>query len=64
MEFEVKPMCLVCMDTKSAMKEFNLSRHYNTTHKGEYNKNTSADRTASTLYQLAGEVVRTDVREI
>uniref|UniRef100_A0A3P8RML6 HAT C-terminal dimerisation domain-containing protein n=1 Tax=Amphiprion percula TaxID=161767 RepID=A0A3P8RML6_AMPPE len=30
-QFKGKPMCLVCLETKSSMKDFNISRHYNTT---------------------------------
>ena len=41
-----KPMCLVCLETKSAMKDFNLSRHYNATHKEKYDKYTGAARAA------------------
>uniref|UniRef100_A0A3Q3H434 HAT C-terminal dimerisation domain-containing protein n=1 Tax=Labrus bergylta TaxID=56723 RepID=A0A3Q3H434_9LABR len=40
-EFKGKPLCLVCLETKSAMKDFNLSRHYNTTHKDKYDKQRS-----------------------
>ena len=39
-------MCLVCLETKSAMKDFNLSRHYNTTHKEKYDKYTGAAKAA------------------
>lgn len=39
-------MCLVCLETLSAMKDFNLSRHYNTLHKAEYEKYTEAARAA------------------
>ena len=39
-------MCLVCLETLSAMKDFNLSRHYNTLHKVKYEKYTGAARAA------------------
>jgi len=29
-DFKGTPVCLVCLETKSAMEDFNLSRHYNT----------------------------------
>uniref|UniRef100_A0A3Q3FDJ6 SPIN-DOC-like zinc-finger domain-containing protein n=1 Tax=Labrus bergylta TaxID=56723 RepID=A0A3Q3FDJ6_9LABR len=45
-EFKGKPLCLVCLETKSAMKDFNLSRHYNTTHKDKYDKYNGAARVA------------------
>ena len=45
-EFKGKPMCLVCLETLSAMKDFNLSRHYNTLHKVKYEKYTGAARGA------------------
>ena len=45
-EFKGKPMCLVCLETLSAMKDFNLSRHYNTLHKVKYEKHTGAARAA------------------
>uniref|UniRef100_G3NBB9 SPIN-DOC-like zinc-finger domain-containing protein n=1 Tax=Gasterosteus aculeatus TaxID=69293 RepID=G3NBB9_GASAC len=45
-EFKGKPMCLVCLETLSAMKDFNLSCHYNTLHKVKYEKYTEAARTA------------------
>jgi len=45
-EFKDKPMCLVCLETLSAMKDFNLSRHYNTLHKVKYEKYTEAARAA------------------
>ena len=39
-------MCLVCLETLSAMKDFNLSRHYNTLHVVKYKKYTAAARAA------------------
>lgn len=45
-EFKCKPMCLVCLETLSAMKDFNLSRHYNMLHKARYEKYTEAARAA------------------
>jgi len=45
-EFKGKPMCLVCLETLSAMKDFNLSRHYNSLHKVIYEKYTEAARAA------------------
>ena len=45
-EFKGKPMCLVCLETLSAMKDFNISRHYNTLHKVKYEKYTAAARAA------------------
>ena len=39
-------MCLVCLETLSAMNEFNISRHYNTLHKVKYEKYTAAARAA------------------
>ena len=50
-------MCLVCLETKSAMKDFNLSRHYNTTHKDKYNKYTGAAR-AAIIADLRGKIHR------
>uniref|UniRef100_A0A8C4FDD0 General transcription factor II-I repeat domain-containing protein 2 n=1 Tax=Dicentrarchus labrax TaxID=13489 RepID=A0A8C4FDD0_DICLA len=35
-EFKGKHMCLVCLETKSAMKDFNLSCHYNMMHEDKY----------------------------
>ena len=54
-EFKGKPMCLVCLETKSAMKDFNLSRHYNTTHKDKYDKYTGAAR-AAIIVDLRGKI--------
>ena len=45
-EFKGKPMCLVCLETLSAMKDFNLSRHYNTLHVVKFKKYTAAARAA------------------
>uniref|UniRef100_G3NDL4 SPIN-DOC-like zinc-finger domain-containing protein n=1 Tax=Gasterosteus aculeatus TaxID=69293 RepID=G3NDL4_GASAC len=45
-EFKGKPMCLVCLEPLSAMKDFNLSCHYNTLHKVKYEKYTEAARAA------------------
>lgn len=45
-EFKCKPMCLVCLETLSAMKDFNLSRDYNMLHKAKYEKYTEAARAA------------------
>lgn len=45
-EFKGKPMCLVCLETKPAMKDFNLSRCYSTTHKDTCNMYTGAARAA------------------
>ena len=56
-EFKGKPMCLVCLETKSAMKDFNLSRHYNTTHKDKYDKYTGAAR-ATIIADLRGKIHR------
>lgn len=45
-EFKGKPMCLVCLETLSALKDYNLNRHYNTLHKVKYEKYTGAARAA------------------
>uniref|UniRef100_A0A3B1JTT5 SPIN-DOC-like zinc-finger domain-containing protein n=1 Tax=Astyanax mexicanus TaxID=7994 RepID=A0A3B1JTT5_ASTMX len=45
-EFKGKPMCLVCLETLSALKDYNLSRHYSTLHKVKYEKYTGAARAA------------------
>lgn len=45
-EFKGKPMCLVCLETISVIKDYNLSRHYNSLHKVKYEKYTGAARTA------------------
>uniref|UniRef100_A0A3Q3GZU0 HAT C-terminal dimerisation domain-containing protein n=1 Tax=Labrus bergylta TaxID=56723 RepID=A0A3Q3GZU0_9LABR len=51
-EFKGKPLCLVCLETKSAMKDFNLSRHYNTTHKDKYDK----QRSCKSRYRLTRRI--------
>lgn len=48
-------MCLVCLETKSAMKGYNLSRHYNNTHKDKYDKYTGAARIAI-ITDLKGKI--------
>ena len=50
-------MCLVCLETKSAMKDFNWSRHYNTMHKDKYDKYTGAAR-AAIIVDLRGKIHR------
>lgn len=45
-EFKGKPMCLVCLETISVTKDYNLSRHYNSMHKVKYEKYTGAARAA------------------
>jgi len=45
-EFKGKLMSLVCLETKSAMKYYNVSCHYNSTHKDKYDKYTGAARIA------------------
>ncbi len=57
MEFKGKPMCVVFLETKSAMTDFNLSRHYNTIHKDEYDKYTGAAR-AAIITDLKGKIHR------
>uniref|UniRef100_A0A3Q3JPD4 SPIN-DOC-like zinc-finger domain-containing protein n=1 Tax=Monopterus albus TaxID=43700 RepID=A0A3Q3JPD4_MONAL len=45
-DFKGKPMCLVCLEILSVMKDFNISRHYNILHKVKYAKYTTAARAA------------------
>ena len=54
-EFKGKPMCLVCLETLAVMKDFNLSRYYNTLHKVKYEKYTGAAR-AAVLANLKSKV--------
>uniref|UniRef100_A0A3B4ZZY3 HAT C-terminal dimerisation domain-containing protein n=1 Tax=Stegastes partitus TaxID=144197 RepID=A0A3B4ZZY3_9TELE len=56
-EFKGRPMCLVCLETKSAMKDYNLSRHNNTTHKEKSEKYTGAAR-AAIVADLKGKIHR------
>uniref|UniRef100_A0A3Q2PF54 HAT C-terminal dimerisation domain-containing protein n=1 Tax=Fundulus heteroclitus TaxID=8078 RepID=A0A3Q2PF54_FUNHE len=44
--FQGNPMCLVCLETLSALKDYNLSQHYNTLHKVKFEKYAGAARTA------------------
>uniref|UniRef100_A0A3Q1BIY7 HAT C-terminal dimerisation domain-containing protein n=1 Tax=Amphiprion ocellaris TaxID=80972 RepID=A0A3Q1BIY7_AMPOC len=54
-EFKGKPICLVCLETKSAKKDFNSSRHYNTTHKEKFEKYTGVAR-AAVVADLKGKI--------
>ena len=36
-EFNNKPTCLICKESISALKEYNIKRHYETKHEREYN---------------------------
>ena len=33
-----KPQCVVCFQVISAMKEYNIKRHYETNHNADYDK--------------------------
>lgn len=35
-EFKGKPLCLICQKSISAVKEYNLKRHYDTEHKAKF----------------------------
>jgi hypothetical protein len=35
-EYKRKPVCLICLDTVSVFKEYNLKRHYDTKHAEKY----------------------------
>ncbi|XP_057203176.1 general transcription factor II-I repeat domain-containing protein 2B-like [Triplophysa rosa] len=56
-EFKGEPMCLVCLETKSVMKDFNLNRHYATAHKEKYERYTGDARTAL-ISDLKGKIHR------
>uniref|UniRef100_A0A3Q3L324 DUF4371 domain-containing protein n=1 Tax=Labrus bergylta TaxID=56723 RepID=A0A3Q3L324_9LABR len=45
-EFRRKLQCLACLQTVSALKDFNLSRHYSCSNKAKYDKYTGVARTA------------------
>uniref|UniRef100_A0A3P8TK50 HAT C-terminal dimerisation domain-containing protein n=1 Tax=Amphiprion percula TaxID=161767 RepID=A0A3P8TK50_AMPPE len=56
-EFKGKPICLVCLETTSAKKDFNSSGHYNTTHKEKFEKYTRVAR-AAVVADLKGTIHR------
>ena len=55
LEFKGKPLCLVCLETKLVTKEYNLSRHYSTTHKDKYDMYTGVAR-AAIFADLKGKI--------